>query len=634
LVVLSYTGKNYALFGSLGSGQPTLGFNLYDMITEPFPAEEKEQLIREGVISSLARYHPEGENGYVSYAAHVTPPPPTGVAAADALFKPTSDWSNWNNPVFEKVGAAYTKDALNLFKRRPAIYFTSIGRSFALYFQPAGDYGFCPFAGDDRRANARRLERLLNASRLQSTGFNTLFLPACLLFAAVVSGRWLTRRFRSPAGADRSADAIGFTVSFCLFTVLCHLAVISCFASSRGHDQCRYRMNVMPYYYLFAGMLMARSAPLLFRGPSREGTVSLTVGAKVVRPTWLGLAMGAVAVALCFDALMGWARFEPTYGNRPVSSWIAHPEGEEASKVFADLLRHHPKADVRWRSAMVLASLGSGAAGAVPQLVRAVKKDSPWVARAAAFALGQMGSEAAEAVPTLVAALASTDPLLRQSAAVALGRIGLKSKAGVAALGESLRDPDPAVRLAAANSLAAVCPDKPEGVSVLIELLEDSTCRDRAVSVLGALGTRAAAATPALREFLQAGDPALCGRATDALRQIAPHEMLEYRGRDSGPFEGGVDVANVWVVSGWLRNRQRLDVACSVDIYDGASLIGTVSADRFRQDLLEAGIGDGRHAFLFLVPEGLRDGLTHEVHVRIAGTDVPLRGSPREVGAH
>jgi hypothetical protein len=66
-----------------------------------------------------------------------------------------------------------------------------------------------------------------------------------------------------------------------------------------------------------------------------------------------------------------------------------------------------------------------------------------------------------------------------------------------------------------------------------------------------------------------------------------------------------------------------------VDIYDGDTLLVTIAADEFRQDLADARIGDGKHAFDYTTPDGLKDGKQHVIRVKVAGTDIELPGSPQ-----
>jgi hypothetical protein len=66
-----------------------------------------------------------------------------------------------------------------------------------------------------------------------------------------------------------------------------------------------------------------------------------------------------------------------------------------------------------------------------------------------------------------------------------------------------------------------------------------------------------------------------------------------------------------------------------VEVYDGDKLIGTASADQLRNDLIGAGKGDGRHAFVFNTPQELHDGKNHSISVRFKGSTKELQNSPK-----
>jgi hypothetical protein len=84
-------------------------------------------------------------------------------------------------------------------------------------------------------------------------------------------------------------------------------------------------------------------------------------------------------------------------------------------------------------------------------------------------------------------------------------------------------------------------------------------------------------------------------------------------------------------VAGWIWDKNQPEGFVSVDIYDGDTLLASVPANQFRQDLLDAGEGDGKHAFDYTVPERLRDGQPHSIEVKVAGTELSLANSPKSV---
>jgi hypothetical protein len=92
-------------------------------------------------------------------------------------------------------------------------------------------------------------------------------------------------------------------------------------------------------------------------------------------------------------------------------------------------------------------------------------------------------------------------------------------------------------------------------------------------------------------------------------------------------FDGVLDVAGPDEISGWARLPNQ-DEPLDVDLWASDRLLGTVRADRFRQDLKDSGIGSGDHAFSFKVPDALRDGGRYWVWANVAGTARTLQRSP------
>jgi len=94
-------------------------------------------------------------------------------------------------------------------------------------------------------------------------------------------------------------------------------------------------------------------------------------------------------------------------------------------------------------------------------------------------------------------------------------------------------------------------------------------------------------------------------------------------------FEGSFDKLVVESVGGWAWDGGRPDETIKVEIYDGVNLLSVVTASEFREDLKNAGKGDGKHAFNYALPATLRDGQSHTISVRFAGSPTELPGSPK-----
>ena len=68
------------------------------------------------------------------------------------------------------------------------------------------------------------------------------------------------------------------------------------------------------------------------------------------------------------------------------------------------------------------------------------------------------------------------------------------------------------------------------------------------------------------------------------------------------PLRGFVDRIGDGLVEGWAMRESHPDALNHVDVYVGDRLIGRALAERYRGDLVAAGVGNGRHAFSFALP--------------------------------
>jgi hypothetical protein len=93
---------------------------------------------------------------------------------------------------------------------------------------------------------------------------------------------------------------------------------------------------------------------------------------------------------------------------------------------------------------------------------------------------------------------------------------------------------------------------------------------------------------------------------------------------------GSLDRVGCERIEGWAWDPQQPETPIAVDIYDGETLLTTVTADRFRRDLVRNHKGDGKHGFVFGTPAVLKDERTHLIHARIAGQGVEMFKSPQE----
>ncbi|MGA0556350.1 putative Ig domain-containing protein [Larkinella sp. VNQ87] len=97
----------------------------------------------------------------------------------------------------------------------------------------------------------------------------------------------------------------------------------------------------------------------------------------------------------------------------------------------------------------------------------------------------------------------------------------------------------------------------------------------------------------------------------------------------SGSFDGYIYGADCGSFRGWAWDRNKPNAVVSVDIFDNGNLIATLPAGDFRLDLLNAGKGNGKHAFQFVLPESLKDGLPHTLSAKVTGSNFTLKDSPK-----
>lgn len=96
-------------------------------------------------------------------------------------------------------------------------------------------------------------------------------------------------------------------------------------------------------------------------------------------------------------------------------------------------------------------------------------------------------------------------------------------------------------------------------------------------------------------------------------------------------FGGVHETATCSSITGWAWDPTFPNSPISVDIFDGSTLIATVAANQFRQDLLNSGKGNGVHGFSWPVPASLKNNLSHSISVKYAGTETRLSGSPKTI---
>ena len=95
--------------------------------------------------------------------------------------------------------------------------------------------------------------------------------------------------------------------------------------------------------------------------------------------------------------------------------------------------------------------------------------------------------------------------------------------------------------------------------------------------------------------------------------------------------KGDVEQAYCYEIQGWVWDKNQPDVPVDVELWDGDKYLMKFPANQFRQDLVDAGYGNGRHGFHVLTPSQLKDHRSHVIHLRVAGTEQELTNSPKVI---
>ncbi len=101
-------------------------------------------------------------------------------------------------------------------------------------------------------------------------------------------------------------------------------------------------------------------------------------------------------------------------------------------------------------------------------------------------------------------------------------------------------------------------------------------------------------------------------------------------GANCDNLSSDVNGANCWFIEGWVYDSDEPNGTVYIDIYDGANLlISNYAVNKFRQDLLNAGMGNGNHAFEIPTPAQLKDGQSHTLNFKVSGCSYTLNNSPK-----
>jgi hypothetical protein len=94
-------------------------------------------------------------------------------------------------------------------------------------------------------------------------------------------------------------------------------------------------------------------------------------------------------------------------------------------------------------------------------------------------------------------------------------------------------------------------------------------------------------------------------------------------------YAGYVDsVSCATGISGWAADRNRLNQAITVTLWDGATQVASTTANTFRPDVGGVLGDNGLHGFSIPIPEAYKNGARRSLTVRFESSSTPLSSSP------
>jgi hypothetical protein len=96
-------------------------------------------------------------------------------------------------------------------------------------------------------------------------------------------------------------------------------------------------------------------------------------------------------------------------------------------------------------------------------------------------------------------------------------------------------------------------------------------------------------------------------------------------------FYGNFDIADCNQIIGWVWDKNFPNAAMTVEIYEGSTVYGTVLANLYRENVKNAGYGTGNYGFNIPMPAALKDGMPHQLSIRVKGASYVLGSSPRTI---
>jgi len=250
-ILLLFLIKNFYVFGNL-STSTWLGMGFFRVASHSMSVAEKEQLIREGVLSDIARIRPYST--LPAYQKFVQGVLPTDIPALDQEIKSTG-FINYNNSGYLVVSRLYLRDAKSILFNRPEYFLKGLRASSAIFFRSSADFQFS-------RRNFLQIQRFVHF-------FDAVFywkIPdvaggVCLLI--LIGGPLLFLFALNDIRGASWADVVMRTaLLFICFTLVYAAVVDNSFEISENN---RYRYEIDSFLVVLLGFFLERSVRRLPR---------------------------------------------------------------------------------------------------------------------------------------------------------------------------------------------------------------------------------------------------------------------------------------------------------------------------------------------------------------------------------
>ncbi|GAB3919760.1 T9SS type A sorting domain-containing protein [Larkinella terrae] len=138
-------------------------------------------------------------------------------------------------------------------------------------------------------------------------------------------------------------------------------------------------------------------------------------------------------------------------------------------------------------------------------------------------------------------------------------------------------------------------------------------------------------------EALQGGTSTLTAGSITSIASVIPdaYSVYSLAATNSSQlpvsYGGKLETASCTEVKGWAWDNSYPNAALTVELLEGTTVQATATANLYREDLKNAGIGTGNYGFSIPLPATLTDGNEHQISVRVRSSTYTLTDSPKTV---